>query len=134
MREYEGVNIHTPKATPTFGDEVPVDSQNSKSDCKGQTSMSCGVIYIIGKLLKCKCLKWAPIHMISALRSQCAGQGAVGPPKRDCSAGLFERSAGLYLLTFFTFCYFLLLFLLLVSFVSYFLLLKGGGGFGNWVL
>jgi hypothetical protein len=24
-REYEGVNLHTPKATPTLGDEVPVD-------------------------------------------------------------------------------------------------------------
>jgi len=28
VREYEGVNTHTPKATPTLGDGVPVDSQN----------------------------------------------------------------------------------------------------------
>jgi hypothetical protein len=28
VREYEGVNPHTPKATPTLGDGVPVDSQN----------------------------------------------------------------------------------------------------------
>jgi hypothetical protein len=27
----------------------------------GQTSMSCGVLYIIGKLLKCRCRKWAGI-------------------------------------------------------------------------
>jgi hypothetical protein len=40
-----------------------------------------------------------PIHMIYALHSQCAGLGAVWPPKR-------ERGAGLFLLTFFTFCYF----------------------------
>jgi len=28
VRKCEGVNPHTPKATPTLGDEVPVDSQN----------------------------------------------------------------------------------------------------------
>jgi hypothetical protein len=28
VREYEGVNSHTPKATPTLGDGVPVDSRN----------------------------------------------------------------------------------------------------------
>jgi hypothetical protein len=28
VREYEGVNPYTPKATPTLGDGVPVDSQN----------------------------------------------------------------------------------------------------------
>jgi hypothetical protein len=26
VREYEGMNPHTPKATPTLGDGVPVDS------------------------------------------------------------------------------------------------------------
>jgi len=30
VREYEGVNLHTPKATPTLGDGVPVDSENFK--------------------------------------------------------------------------------------------------------
>jgi hypothetical protein len=35
--------------------------ETSESDCRGQTSMSCGVFYIIGKLLKCKCLKWVRI-------------------------------------------------------------------------
>jgi len=28
VREYEGMNPHTPKATPTLGDGVPVDSRN----------------------------------------------------------------------------------------------------------
>jgi len=28
VREYEGVNPHTPKATPTLGSGVPEDSQN----------------------------------------------------------------------------------------------------------
>jgi hypothetical protein len=30
VREYEGVNPHTPKATPTLGDGVSVDFQNFK--------------------------------------------------------------------------------------------------------
>ncbi len=30
VREYEGVNPHTPKATPTLGDGVPLDSRNFK--------------------------------------------------------------------------------------------------------
>jgi len=30
----------------------------SENNCKGQTSMYCGVLYIIGKLLKRRCLKW----------------------------------------------------------------------------
>jgi len=66
-----------------------------------------------------------PIHMICALRSQCAGLGAVWPPKTNHSAGLFVRSAGLFLLTFFTFCYFLLHFLLLVTSVIYFFTIEG---------
>ncbi len=28
VREYEGMNLHTPKTTLTLGDEVPKDSQN----------------------------------------------------------------------------------------------------------
>jgi hypothetical protein len=35
--------------------------ETSESDCKGQTSMPCGVLYIIEKLLKHKCLKWVRI-------------------------------------------------------------------------
>jgi hypothetical protein len=33
--------------------------ETSESDCRGQTSMDCGVPYIIGKLLERRCLKWA---------------------------------------------------------------------------
>jgi len=32
-----------------------------ENDLKGQNSMACGVLYIIEKLLKLKCLKWAHI-------------------------------------------------------------------------
>jgi hypothetical protein len=35
--------------------------KTSKSDCRGQTSLDCGVLYIIGKLLKRRYLKWARI-------------------------------------------------------------------------
>ncbi len=57
----EGVNLHTPKATPTFGDGALVDSWNFRERFRGQNSMACGVLYIIGKLLEHKCLKWACI-------------------------------------------------------------------------
>jgi len=35
VRECEGVNTHTPKATPTLGDGVPVDSQNFREKLQG---------------------------------------------------------------------------------------------------
>jgi hypothetical protein len=35
--------------------------ETSKSNLRGQNSMACGVFYIIEKLLKRKCLKWARI-------------------------------------------------------------------------
>jgi len=65
VRKCEGMNPHTPKATPTLGSGFPMDSrwtpETSESDCRGQTSMDCGVFYIIGKLLKRRRLKWACI-------------------------------------------------------------------------
>jgi len=35
VREYEGVNPHTPKATPTLGDGVLVDSRNFRERLQG---------------------------------------------------------------------------------------------------
>jgi len=35
--------------------------ETSESDWRGQTSMSCSVLYTIGKLLERRCLKWARI-------------------------------------------------------------------------
>jgi hypothetical protein len=35
--------------------------ETSESNCRGQTSMDCYVLYIIGKLLNRRCLKWARI-------------------------------------------------------------------------
>jgi len=57
VRECEGVNTHTPKATPTLGNGVPVNSQNFRERLQGSTSMSCDILYIIEKLLKCRFLK-----------------------------------------------------------------------------
>ncbi len=34
-RECEGVSLHTPKATPTLGEGVPVDSQNFREPFEG---------------------------------------------------------------------------------------------------
>ncbi len=35
--------------------------ETSESDFKGQNSMACDILYIIGKLLERRCLKWARI-------------------------------------------------------------------------
>jgi len=61
VRECERVNTHTPKATPTWVMESRWTPETSESDCKGQNSMDCGVLYIIGKLLELRCLKRALI-------------------------------------------------------------------------
>jgi hypothetical protein len=53
------MNIHTPKWTPMLGVGVPVAPESSKSGFKGQNPSSWGIIYIIGKLLKRRCLKLA---------------------------------------------------------------------------
>ncbi len=61
VRKCEGVNLHTPKVTFTLGDGVPVNSQNFRERFQGQNLMACGVLYIIGKLVKLICLKWVRI-------------------------------------------------------------------------
>jgi len=50
------MNTHTPNATPTLGDGVPMESKTSESNRKGQNSMACDLLYIIGKLLERRCL------------------------------------------------------------------------------
>jgi len=57
----EGVNLHTPKATSTLGDGIPVDSRNFRKQFRGQNSMNYGVLYIIENLSELRCLKWACI-------------------------------------------------------------------------
>jgi hypothetical protein len=50
-----------PRQLPLWEMESRWTSKTSESDHRGQTSMSCGVLYIIGKLLERRCLKWALI-------------------------------------------------------------------------
>jgi hypothetical protein len=49
------VNSHVRSWSPKWTPE------SSKRDCRDQNSFHGGVLYIIGKLLKCRCLKWACI-------------------------------------------------------------------------
>jgi hypothetical protein len=64
-KECEGVNPHTPKWTPMLGvgeswspKRTP---KTSESVLRGENSMTCCALYINGKLLKFRCLKWARI-------------------------------------------------------------------------
>jgi len=64
-RKCEGVDPHTPKATPMLGvgeswspKRTP---ETSEHVLRGQNSMAWCALYINGKVLKCRCLKWARI-------------------------------------------------------------------------
>ncbi len=50
-----------PRQFPLWEMESWWTPKTSESDCRGQRSMDYGVTYIIGKLLKLRCLKWARI-------------------------------------------------------------------------
>jgi hypothetical protein len=61
-KECEGMNPHIHKWTPMLGVRVPKrTSESSEHNCKGQNPLHGRVLYIIEKLLKCRCLKWACI-------------------------------------------------------------------------
>jgi len=55
LRECED-ETHTPKMG-TW--ESSKTLETSEFDCRGQNTLHWGVLYIIGKLSKCKCRKWA---------------------------------------------------------------------------
>ncbi len=48
-----------PKWTPTLGVGVPTEFQCLENDFRGWNALDWTLSYTIGKLLKCKCLKWA---------------------------------------------------------------------------
>jgi hypothetical protein len=50
-----------PQGVPLWELESRWTSKSSKDDCRAQNSISWGVPYIIGKLLKRRCLKWVRI-------------------------------------------------------------------------
>jgi hypothetical protein len=49
------VTSHTPKNGTGESSGTP---KNSESDCRGQNTLPWSVLYIVGKVLKCKCSKW----------------------------------------------------------------------------
>jgi hypothetical protein len=50
-----------PRQLPFWEMESRWTPKTSESNCRGQNPMACGILYIIGKLLERKCLKWARI-------------------------------------------------------------------------
>jgi len=58
MREW---TFTLPRQLPLWEMESRWTSKTSESDCRGQNPMACGVLYIIGKLLERRCLKWARV-------------------------------------------------------------------------
>ncbi len=46
---------HTPKSGKLESSGTP---ENSKLDCRGQISSHSSVLYVIGKVLECRCHKW----------------------------------------------------------------------------
>ncbi len=58
MREYEGVTLTIPRQLQLWKMESRWTLETLKSDLRGQHSMTCGILYIIGKLLELRCLKW----------------------------------------------------------------------------
>jgi hypothetical protein len=66
VRKCEGIwgsmsewTLTLPRQLPLWEMESQWTPKISKSNFRGQNSMTCGVIYIIGKLLEHRCLKWA---------------------------------------------------------------------------
>jgi len=67
------VNTHTPKATPTLGDGVPVDSRNFRERFEGSKFNGLWIFYIIGKLLERRCLNGLAL-LIQTSKIQVMGQ------------------------------------------------------------
>jgi len=65
-----GMNLHTPKWTLLWELESPWTPKFSESEYKGQNPFDSKVPYIVGKLLKLRCLKWAWMtHLDTSNRS-----------------------------------------------------------------
>jgi hypothetical protein len=62
-----------PRQLPLWEMESRWTPKISESNFRGQNSMTCGVLYIIGKILKRRCLKWAHIAHLN-IRNSSYGQ------------------------------------------------------------
>jgi hypothetical protein len=66
-----------PRQLPLWEMESRWTLKTLESNCRGQNSMAYGILYIIGKLLKFRCLKWARIahlHIWNTSYGQKKGQ------------------------------------------------------------
>ncbi len=59
--ECEGVSITLPRQLPLWERESRWTFKTSETNLRGQNSMACDILHIIGKLLELRCLKWARI-------------------------------------------------------------------------
>jgi len=55
----EGMNPHTPKGVSTLGIGVTMDSRIFRERLQGSKLNELKFRVVMGKLLKCRCLKWA---------------------------------------------------------------------------
>jgi hypothetical protein len=67
--ECEGMNLHTPKWTPTLGVGVSVNSQIFRKQSQGSKPNGLNFFYIIENILECKCLKWARMTHLDTLNT-----------------------------------------------------------------
>jgi len=61
MREW---TFTLPRQLPPWEIESRWTPETSESDCRGQNSMARGILYIIGKILERRCLKWARLALL----------------------------------------------------------------------
>ncbi len=59
---------HTPKSGNLESSGIP---ENSELDCKGQNTSHWGVLYNIGKVLKCRCPKWPRMSHLDICSTSC---------------------------------------------------------------
>jgi hypothetical protein len=75
LRECED-EIHTPEIGTS---ESSVTLEASEFDCRGQNTSHRGVLYIIGKLSKCRCQKWTSVAHVMAKRRAKSQTGSLTP-------------------------------------------------------
>jgi hypothetical protein len=61
-------DTHTPQMGTWESRRTP---KTLELDCRGQNTSHCGVFYIIGKLWKCKCRKWASMGHLDIRSTSC---------------------------------------------------------------
>jgi hypothetical protein len=67
------VATHTPENGTWESSGTP---ENSELDCRGQNTSHWGVLYIVGKVLKCRCPKWPRMsHLDICVTSYCRKKG-----------------------------------------------------------